>query len=449
MNRRRILQAMGALGLFVGAPSLRTRSASAGTDGYDGPYLITVHAGGGWDPTTFFDGKVSNDFVEVPYGAPATLGGFQYAPLTLRDGTTTLDTVKDFLTDVGSRLVIVNGVDTQTNNHETGTKNVWSGKSFEELPALGALFAAAKLGDQKLPVAYVSGGGYDRTANLVPLTRITSPTALRAVSLPNVINPTTAPDAWTTYHDGPTYDRIQAAAAARLDRLRESEVLPTEAEGLAGLAAAREGMAGFNELALELPTTLIQTNTAFTELGSYNDAQLTGWLRSVQLALHAFSSKQAVAANIAAGGFDTHSTHDATHQRQVGKLFLTLRYLYRLADELGLSDKLYVMIGSDFGRTPTYNAGMGKDHWNVTSMALSGPGITGGRVIGATDDELRPMRVDASDPTVLHETDATDGTRLQPAHVHRALRKHAGIDQSEAAAKFPLPVETPLDDLLG
>ena len=60
ISRRQVLGGLGGLGLFVTLPALRAR---AGSTGFDGPYLITVHAGGGWDPTTSFDGKVGNEFV--------------------------------------------------------------------------------------------------------------------------------------------------------------------------------------------------------------------------------------------------------------------------------------------------------------------------------------------------------------------------------------------------
>jgi hypothetical protein len=437
---------MGALGLFMAIPALRNRRASAGGAGYDGPYLITIHAGGGWDPTTFFDGKTANGMVQVPYAAPATLGKFTYAPLSLMDGATTLDTVQQFLTDLGPQLLVLNGIDTQTNNHETGTKHIWSGKTFEQLPSLGALFAAAKLGDQKLPVAYVSSGGYDVTANLVPLTRIASPTALRTVSLPNVVNPTAAKDQWSTFHDAETYTRIQQANADRLARLKKGSLTPAETAGVDALGIARAGMAGFDDLALALPAVPTDSKSAFPML-NYDDATLTSWLRSAETALYAFSSGQAAAANIATTGFDTHDTHDVKQAKSVGKLFLLIRYIVQLAETLKLTDKLYIAIGSDFGRTPTYNAGMGKDHWNVTSMAVAGPGIKGGRVIGATDSQLRPMRLDPADLGNPLATDATMGTRLNPAHIHRAFRKLTGIDKSDPATKFGLPVETPLDDL--
>lgn len=444
IQRRSLLRALGGLGLFAALPS---RRAGAAADRFEGPYLLTIHAGGGWDPTTFCDGKLPTETIELPYEEPGVVGNFTHAPLILKDGAVELDRVGNFLSDLGSRLTIVNGIDTQTNNHQTGTKHTWSGKSFEELPALGALFAASKLGDTQVPVAYLSTGAYDVTANLVPVTRIATPNALRAVGLPNVINPTAAPEDREFFHDQATEARIRAAASARLARVSGGPLLPVESAGVSELEIARAATAGLEELMAALPATPIDVKTAFPELGSYNDNALNVWLRAAETALHAFSSGQAAAANISMSSFDTHASHDQNQQRMVGKLLLLMRFVYRLADELGLADKLFVVVGSEFGRTPSYNAAAGKDHWNVTSMLVSGPNIIGNRVFGATDDELRPMCVDPETPTVTLPTDAEEGTRLNPAHLHRALRRAFAIEDAPVVDRFTLPVDHPMDDL--
>lgn len=56
-----------------------------------------------------------------------------------------------------------------------------------------------------------------------------------------------------------------------------------------------------------------------------------------------------------------------------------------LADS-GLLDETLVVVMSDFGRTPKINANAGRDHWTFCySMQLSGAGIRGGTVFGASD----------------------------------------------------------------
>jgi len=56
-----------------------------------------------------------------------------------------------------------------------------------------------------------------------------------------------------------------------------------------------------------------------------------------------------------------------------------------------LLDQTTVLVMSEMGRTPIHNAAIGKDHWPVTSAMLVGAGVAGGRVVGATDDELESL----------------------------------------------------------
>ncbi|HUJ22225.1 MAG TPA: DUF1501 domain-containing protein [Bryobacteraceae bacterium] len=54
----------------------------------------------------------------------------------------------------------------------------------------------------------------------------------------------------------------------------------------------------------------------------------------------------------------------------------------------GMLDSTVVIVTGEFGRTPEINAGGGRDHWpNAFSLTISGGGITGGRVYGATDEK--------------------------------------------------------------
>jgi hypothetical protein len=56
-----------------------------------------------------------------------------------------------------------------------------------------------------------------------------------------------------------------------------------------------------------------------------------------------------------------------------------------LADRRMLGDTLVVVMG-EFGRTPRVNKDAGRDHWGPSNtILLAGGGITGGRVVGATN----------------------------------------------------------------
>jgi len=422
--------------------------SEAETGKYAGPYVIALHAAGGWDTTLFCDAhKASAKIQQNLYGDPITQGALKIAPVELKNFGTTLDTVPNFFQDLGNRFLVVNGIDTQTNNHDTGVKHVWSGKTFEELPSIAALLAAGVAETQLLPVSYISSGGYDVTAGLVPLTRISGGNNLLRVARPNISNPSDAQMDWRPYFSDETYTRIAGARATRIEQLAAGSQTPRMAHSIETFRKAREGAAGFAALADLLPPKLVTVSEAFPNLGGYNDNELERYLQAIQMALCAFKSGQATSASLATFGFDTHSFHDLEQPRQLGRLLLTIRYLMSLADSMGLANNLYVVVGSDFGRTPTYNSQNGKDHWNVTSMLFAGPGIPGGTVIGGTDDEMRPLSVSKSNPKQLLGYDDPMGTRLLPAHIQRALRKKIGINAA-LDEKFHLSVEAPLDDML-
>ncbi len=444
MKRRQLLQ----MGSLAGLSMFLPWKSDANTMGYGGPYVISLHAAGGWDTTLLCDAKKATDKIQQNlYSDPSTSGALKIAPIQLKNFGTTLDTVPSFFDTLGSRFLVVNGIDTQTNNHDTGVKHIWSGKTFEELPSLAALLAAGVSETQRLPVSYISSGGYDVTGGLVPLTRISGGSNLVRVARPNITNPTAAQMDWDPYFSDATYDRVTAARAARLEQLATAPQTTRMANSIGSFRDAREGAAGFGALASVLPPKLVEVAEAFPSLGGYADNELRGYLQAVQMALCAFKSGQAASASLATFGFDTHSFHDTEQPRQLGRLLLTIRYLMSLADQMGLANDLYVVVGSDFGRTPTYNSGIGKDHWSVTSMMVAGPGIPGGTVIGGTDDEMRPLSVSKTNPKQLLGYDDPAGTRILPAHIQRALRKKLGVSAA-LDEKYALPVDAPLDNML-
>lgn len=74
-------------------------------------------------------------------------------------------------------------------------------------------------------------------------------------------------------------------------------------------------------------------------------------------------------------------------------------------EERGLLDTTLVIWMGDFGRSPTINADVGRDHWpQCYTMVLAGGGIRGGQVIGQSDKigavpNLRPIA-----PADIHAT---------------------------------------------
>lgn len=450
MKRRDFLKlaAAGGAAALMPASIRRARAASAR---YDGPFWITVHANGGWDPTLFCDpkgGEAGNrDTINQTFTREQIrqIGPFSAAPVSLTvpgpdDASVEVMSPARFFEKHGGRVVVFNGVDTSTNNHETGTRLVWSGQSGEGYPNVGALAAADVFREQPLPMAFVSYGGYDYTGGSVPLTRAGNVDDLWRVAFPNRIDPKKPEGA--TYFTEATTQRLKRAQERRVARLQGQEPLPIHRRQLATLLSTRQGDAGLSQLAEHLPKNLVSYND-FDDLRGipsnqrYRLGSIESLMRQAQMALATFQAGVAVSASLNIGGYDTHNDHDNQHVPRVMQLMRGVDYLLDEVEALGMSDRVYVVVGSDFGRTPGYNAQNGKDHWSVTSMLVAGPGVAGGRVVGGTDDGQKPLTID---PKSLRTN--TSGTRLRPEHIHQALRVHAGLDKTALARKFPLLTQT-------
>lgn len=410
-DRRDFLKLAASAGLLVAAPPL-ARHAHA-SEPYQGPFWVTIHAGGGWDPTLLCDPKGRRDEnAESPVNMYfedqiEQVGAFRVPPI---------DGHREFFERYQSELLVLNGVNIGTNSHDTGKRVVWSGATDNNMPALAAIIASSKLADHAPPIAFLTNGGYEATAELVPPTRIPSVGSLQEISYPHRLS---AGDENSALFTDATRARIEEARLERLDRLGQRATLPRQQRAVNTLHQARTSDNELRLLTERLPSELDSSNN--------------GLLRQAQVAVAAFASGLTVSANLTIGGFDTHGNHDASHTPRMQMIVQGVDFLMQEAEAAGIADQLYVIVGSDLGRTPWYNDGNGKDHWSVTSMMLMGPGIRGGRVIGATNDVQEPFQVD---PATLQASSA--GVSLTPGVVHGALRRLAGVDQLDASREFSI-----------
>lgn len=429
MDRRTFMKLSALTGLGLCAPPV-LRRAGAQAAGYEGPYFALVNASGGWDPRFMFDPIVAGEQNRL-YTQVGSVGNIRFADFPVDAARLGIDPASTalpylmsnqaFVQKYGARMTVLNGVDTATNNHDAGSRSMWSGRIPGQFPSFGALVAADRAPEQ--PMAFLSGGAYDVTDGLVPLARVENPDVMRKIALPNEIS-AGEPDT-DHFHTPQTMERIVRAQQARLEALQKAQRLPAYQRAYAQLASARLGVADLARV--QLPEVLV-------DIDDYSD--LERLLRQAQFAVAAFKSGMAVTATLNLGGFDTHANHDTEQHRQVLKLLGGIDFLMSEAEREGLAGKLYVVVASDFARGPLYNSerdNAGKDHWPVTSMFVMGPGVPGDRVIGATDAEQQAVHVDAASLQPVSE----GGVKLSPEIVHRALRRMAGVEAMDS--KYPLP----------
>lgn len=414
MDRRDFLKAAGLAGLGIVSP-FGVRTARAQEEGpYTGPFFVLVNAAGGWDPTSFCDPKGrANEEESDPMnyyftGDIGQAGNIRYAPVAGNQA---------FFEKHYQKIMVINGVDTTTNGHDSGSRHTWSGRLAEGYPALGAFLSASVAASK--PLAFISNGGFDETQGLVAPTRTGDTGSLTRIAYPNRLDPSNESSELFT---PATQARLQAAQRARLDRMQERQRLPRLKKAMGALYVARSGENEIQRLTEFMPTDLDRSNN--------------GLIRQAQVALAAYRAGVCASVNLSTGGFDTHGDHDNRHFPSLQRITEGVDFLWEEAARQGIADKLVVVVGSDFGRTPGYNAQNGKDHWSITSMMLMGQGVPGNRVVGSTTDRHRPIAVD---PTTLAPSEA--GVRIKPGHVHRAIRQLAGLTGSSLDRLFPIVEE--------
>ena len=419
MERRTLLQGLLAAGAGVAAAGFRLPPVHAAD--YRGKLFVFVQADGGWDPTSFCDPKantagepVINHWAERDEVHQA--GNIPYAPFARNQA---------FFEKYHRRMLVINGVDAQTNSHTVGIVHNWSGRNSEGYPTTTALLAAHYA--PELPVTYLSFGGYSATAGITRFTRIDNADLLR-----DIANPAMSTHDDRRYFGEADWAALESYRAATAERLEAApNLLPGDVHHRAfhRSAFAVEGLKAYSDA--------IPPEDELEQVEEYErpDGRFESTLRrQAQLAVLAFKTGVAVAADLWLGGFDTHSYHDPDHEWLLGNLTDSVDYLWEYAEEHGVADRMVVMIGSDFGRTNFYNSAEGKDHWPIGSyivMEKNQPWT--GRALGETDGLHFAQRVN---PRTLRRDDR-GGTIIYPKHVHKALRRYLGIGNSPGAQRFP------------
>ncbi len=412
MKRRAFLRTLTVLGAGHALPMTLVPAAFGATPAR---FLVSINADGGWDPTGLIDPKGNalrsdgrgavNHYAESAIKSAGNLRYAAYPDGIEPPAITSPGHLDTFFAAHHQRLLVINGVDTQTNGHDSGRRFVWSGRLEEGFPSVAAL-AAAPYADQ--PMAFISNGGYDYTASLVASVRTAGANTFIALAFPNSQYADNASRRNEGYMSASAYDRVQAARSARLERLQQAETLPRRVAQMDQLETVRDGDLSLSGMLDKLPATVS-----------------TGLKGQAEVAAAAFASGLAVSANLNLGGFDTHGNHDQAQTDALTRLLEGIDHLWNEIVRHGLQDKVTVVIGSDFGRTPFYNTGAGKDHWNVTSLMAMGAGITGNRVIGETDANFQVRKLNAG--TLQPHS---SGLIVTPQHIHRALRDFLGVPAS-------------------
>lgn len=410
-DRREFLYRAGLAGLCVMGPRATAFAQAEPTPAaYTGPFWVFINANGGWDPTDLCDPKgrpnsTTTDAVNTYLTSDIrTAGAITYAPHV------GLDT---FFNKYASRLLVIRGIDLSTNGHGEGLRHTWSGKLPDGNASLAALIAATYA--PQLPTSFLTAGGYDVTGGKVGATRIGNPDLLTNIAYPNRMRNQRMQGANEppSFHAEHARARIEAVRSKRLQRLIAGQRLANVRRSMSQLYTA-----GFDQDTLRRVAEFLPDPLADDRFQS-----------QAQIAIAAYKAGATISMSAGFGGFDTHGNHDQQHIPQLVDMMANVDFLMTEAERQGVGDRVVMVVSSEMGRTPRYNAGNGKDHWSITSLMMMGPGITGGRVIGATTADVEAMAVI---PETLVPVSAKDerGVVITPAHIHQELRTLAGVSDA-------------------
>jgi uncharacterized protein (DUF1501 family) len=378
-SRRTMLRLGLSSAVLMALPWAARREAWA--DAANPHFLITFFGDGGWDVTQVLDVHDPADAtdgidVDVPQaisGLPpsliATAGGITYV-----SNPTTRPAVDTFFANWGSRVAVVNGINTRSTSHDQSKQLVLTG-FLDPTRADFAVMAANQNGpDLPLPHLLLSGPSF------------AGPFAGLSGRVGDQLSEALA------------YNRIPGHTDPNTDQL--------------GVSALGEA---YIQQALEWQRTLDHAGVVAGKLDKFHDANVRGD-RLVRLAsslpdgggsgaqlatslASAFRSGMTTSVTLSnVGGFDTHS--DNTQQNDSWQRVFTFldAFLTGLAAQPGvvapsLLDETTIVYCSEFARTPQLNGNNGKDHHPWTSMLLIGKGVRSGVTVGVTDGNQEGVKV--------------------------------------------------------
>jgi uncharacterized protein (DUF1501 family) len=317
------------------------------------------------------------------------------------------------------KMRLLNGVDNRTNSHDTGTRFADTGSMSMGYPDFSALYAAVHGPDR--PLAWMTtGGGNDESAGLVARSAASDAGFFNILGNPrnNMVDFIES--------------ELDVAQDLRKNLQARTENLPLRQQLQSQLYLVRESGLEFAGVAADITAPTDPDQVIIRNLASGN-----GTREHLRIGTAGFATGMASSMQISLGGFDTHGNHDNSHFDRIRRVLEELHFLFKALEVYGIDDETTVVVGSDFGRTPWYNDGDGKDHWAVTSYMLFGNGVAGGTEVNATNALVEALDVSNSGS----DLSVGGGVRMTAAHIHSELRKLANIHNTPEAAQFPIDAE--------
>jgi hypothetical protein len=268
-----------------------------------------------------------------------------------------------------------------------------------------------------MPMPWLNSGGFRVSAGLVPPTPVPDANAWRALTQPN------AASANNDFMKQADLTRVQMVRAERLKALEaRGDLLPRSKAVVQEFVGAADSRALLQRVTAVTPANF----DAFTQAHIGLIAAQAGITSTIQLS---------------SGGFDAHDNIDNSYANSLPRLTNLVDYLWQKSADLGLSNRLFVRIYSEFGRT-ALNNGNGKDHWEVGSQVLMEANPAwGNRVFGASGAKHEQQKINLATGAV----DPAAGLVIKPRHIHAALRRYLNIETTDPRFNLKVPANEMFD----
>lgn len=425
MNRRNLIKYFGLLGLQFSLPTI-SREAKASNNG-NGYYLLSIEAKGGWDIAGFCDPqyqsasaaylKTLDEYHKMDGSVFKLSSGLEFCkrPDTSTDYSDTLESIT-------SRMQLFNGIEMKTNSHSKGTRYAATGRPDGNIPTLASIYA--EVAGQHCALPHISQGaflsGYE---NPLLVTHLLDPFQTKNLLNSSGLKGVKASEVHKNF-------TISTSGKQRKALQQYLQSFPSQPIDL------------FKEQVNQLQTTTIDSGQ---NLFALRDKA------RVEIAIAAFASNTSLSADLRidnepAQSFDTHTGANPIKLQTImlQRLVSVLEEALTLAEKAGISDKLVILVHSDFGRTLMRldnNFGTGTDHATCNSMMIikpSGSSIDSNkRTFGSSSINQIEYNVDgikksyytlsANKIDLQTGKPSTTGRYLTPEHCHNELRRYLGI----------------------
>lgn len=414
MDRRDFFKLLGATGVTIPYWSYIPQAHAQAAGLYTGKVLINVLCEGGMDQSSWTDPRMNpqiNNYAQP--GRNATIGAagnIRFAPLPAPSN------IAAFFTRFAPMTLVINGINSETNDHDAGRQANATGQLAMGFPTTNELHANRY--GKSLPMGWVNGGGFSRSAGLVPPTPVPNAQTFRALLTPNQV------DATNDRMKQGDMDKWLAARAARAAAFKaDPTTLPRMNIVSDQFLAASESRALLASVAQFIP------------------AQFNQNFANAHVAMVAAQAGITSTISIQAGGFDTHGDNENRFIQASNRLMDMISFIWDTAAQMNIANRIVVRTYTDFGRVGLNNDN-GKDHLGsgCTSIIMEQNAPWANRVVGATGPTHQGLRINA-------QTGAVDpnGVRIAPRHVHDSLRRYLGIETTDPRFNLAVPAAERID----